>query len=103
MSENLTSISREKHDVSIRPASEFTDFAYWRELAKTRLCRYPMPDPETPCTPDLMEMWLDRLDLTQNDFLKTGAYKNLQDFVILNPTWTLFAFIGLCLELDNEK
>lgn len=88
--------------VSIRPASEFTDFAYWQELAKTRLGRYPMPDPQTPCTPELMDRWLDRLDLTEKDFLKTGAYKSLQDFIALNPNWPLFAFIGLCLELDKE-
>jgi hypothetical protein len=49
-----------------------------------------------------MGQWLNRLDLTEKQFLATGAYIDLGDYIARNPTWPLRAFIGLACEVAEE-
>jgi hypothetical protein len=44
-----------------------------------------------------MRRWLDRLDLTERDHLRIAS-TSLNDFIDLNPSWPLRAWIGLMLE-----
>jgi hypothetical protein len=91
-----------KTGVVIPAAPKFQDTEHWNGLAATYLSRYDLPGWDVPCNPEAMARWLDRLDLAECDFLRTGDYQSAQDFIALNPDWPLRAFIGLATEIRNE-
>jgi len=81
-------------------ASDFMDFDHWKGLASKHLGRYTYPDGNQPCSVESMMLWLDRLDLDEDDFLAAGA--KLDEFIELNPTWPIGAWLGLALEIKDE-
>ncbi len=82
---------------------KFCDAAYWNELAAKHLPRYDLPAWDVPCSPEAIERWLDRLDLSERDYLRTSGLKRLEEFMKLNPRWPLRAWIGTVLELKEEE
>lgn len=47
--------------------------------------------------------WLDRLDLSERDYLRACGLKRLDEFIELNPRWPLRAWLGTILELKEEE
>lgn len=76
---------------------KFNDSAYWNELAEKHLPAFNLPAWNTPCTPGQMAIWLERLDFTEKQYQK-HTNTSLKEFIELNPTWPLRAFIGTILE-----
>lgn len=91
-----------KTQVRASAIPKFCDAAYWDELAAKHLSRYDLPHWGVPCDPIAMERWLDRLDIAARDYFYMAGLKSLQEFIDLNPSWPLRAFIGLALEMKNE-
>jgi hypothetical protein len=77
----------------------FADDAVWQEMMEKSGCRYNLPDYGVPCTAADMNLWLERVGVDKAKFLATGEYRNMEDFMALNPKWPLRAFVGLLLEL----
>ena len=82
--------------------TDFTDSASWMELADKHLASYDLPRWHEVCSTEKMVQWLDRLDWTEKDF-KKWTNTTLDDFMLLNPTWPLRAFVGLILEHYDEQ
>ena len=81
--------------------SEFTDSQEWDALAKQHLVSYNLPDWSIPCSSANMMLWLDRLNLTEGDY-KNIFGGTVHDFMMMNPTWPLRAWVGLMLELARS-
>jgi len=79
--------------------SAFTDAEHWSELAQKYLTRYDLPNWHEPCAVEKMELWCDRLDLDYEQITNTTH----QEFIELNETWPLRAFVGLLLEQRDEQ
>lgn len=88
-------------NISLRGERDFLDAARWGELAAKHLARFNLPAWSVPCSPEEMRRWLDRLDMTERDHFRMTA-TNLSDFIKLNPSWPLRAWIGLACELAAE-
>lgn len=86
---------------SLRGKSEFRDADDWDKLAGKYLSRFNLPAWSVPCEPKAMKLWLERLDISRT-YIESMA-TSPDDFVKLNPTWPLRAFIGLALEFKNEQ
>ena len=84
------------NDVSIRPASSFMDCDWWSELFDLHLGRYPKPGDLDQCTEESMSRWMDRLEMAPL------SDTPLEDFVTLNPSWPLMAWLGTMLEIKHE-
>lgn len=82
---------------------KFCDAEHWDELAAKHLPRYDLPSWDVPCSPEAMERWLDRLDLSERDYLSMTGLKRLDEFIKLNPNWPLRAWIGTVLEIREEE
>jgi hypothetical protein len=82
--------------------SEFSDDLAWQGMMATSKCRYNLPDYGIPCSVADMTLWLERVGVEKADFLATGEYRSLEDFITMNPTWPLRAFVGLLLELPSN-
>lgn len=90
-----------KTQVRAAVAPKFCDAAHWDELAAERLPRYDLPAWDAPCEPVAMRRWLDRLNVTEAEYMRrTGT--SLADFCELNPEWPLRAWIGTVLEMHEE-
>lgn len=88
-------------EISLRGESEFMDATYWGELAGKHLSRFNLPGWNVPFSPEEMRCWLDRLDLSERDYLTMTATR-LADFIAINSAWPLRAWIGLVCELADE-
>lgn len=77
--------------------SEFQDANYWTILHAKHLGRYDPPKWTEPCTPEKMDLWLDRLDITPVANMRATNTSH-EDFIKLNPAWPLAAWLGLMLE-----
>jgi len=82
--------------VSNQLKSDFMDSAHWDTLAE-RLMPYRMPDWDVPATVQDMGVWLDRLEINEKVY-REAMNTSLHEWVDLNPTWPLRAFVGLLLE-----
>ena len=82
--------------------NSFTDSGRWLELADNHLSSYTLPDWQEPCTTERMTWWLERLDMTEKDYVKL-TNTDLEGFRRLNPDWPLRAFVGLILEHYDEQ
>ena len=82
--------------------STFSDSEHWLELAQRHLTSYDLPRWHEECSTDKMELWLARFDLDEKDYLKL-TNTTLAEFRKLNPDWPLRAFVGLLLELCDER
>lgn len=100
--ENHPSYSPRKTRFRTSAAPKFCDAVYWDELAAKHLPRHDLPAWGAPCDPEAMGQWLDRLRLTERDYLKATA-TSLQEFVALNPKWDLRAWLGTVLELVEHE
>ena len=80
----------------------FTDSEHWLELAQRHLKSYDLPKWPEECSTDKMELWLARFDLDEKDYLKL-TNTTLEEFRKLNPDWPMRAFVGLLLELYDER
>lgn len=87
----------------IETKSKYVDSVHWNEMFNKHLPSYTQPRYKTPCTVEHMEWWLYRLGVSKKEFCATGNYSGLEEFISLNPEWSLRAFIGLCLELKEYK
>ena len=82
--------------------TNFTDSEIWLELAQKHLTRYDLPKWSEECQIPNMELWLARFDMDEKDYLKL-TNTTLEEFRKLNPDWPLRAFVGLLLELHDER
>lgn len=80
----------------------FTDSGWWLELADKHLANYTIPDWHETCSRERMIWWLERLDMTEKDYVRL-TNTTLDEFRRLNPDWPLRAFVGLILELYDER
>ena len=79
-----------------------SEFEHWSGLSRLYLKSYHLPSPDLGCDVVSMERWLDRCGMTPQQYQKITK-TSLQEFIDLNPGWTLFGFIGLALEMVDEK
>lgn len=82
-------------------APRFYDAAHWNELAAKHLPRYDLPAWGVPCDMEAMRRWLERIGLSEKRYEKLTA-TSLGEFIELNPSWPLRAWIGLSLELNED-
>lgn len=80
----------------------WTDADHWDRLAAVCLPRHNLPRWDVPCSPEAMERWIDRLDLTEKEYSQ-ATNTSLADFCALNPTWPLRAWLGTVLEMKHES
>ncbi len=66
-------------------------------LADIHLSRYNLPSHQIPCSIEKMEVWLDRLNISKLLYEKQTK-TSLQEFINLNPGWSLRSWVGLVLE-----
>src|SRR3990170_2594041 len=85
------------NDVSLRSGSEFLDSEAWDELFQMHLGRYTHPKWSAICDPEVMRLWLDRLDMDEDLYFEMTK-TTLQDFINLNPGWPLFSWLGTVME-----
>ena len=74
----------------------YMDSNYWQDLATTYKLR--MPTYNVPCTVKGMRKYLRRLDIDCKQWLEYCGLNKLQQFIDLNPKYTLYAFAGNALE-----
>lgn len=82
--------------------TDFTDSGYSDELDDKHLASYRIPEWHEECSTERMIWWLERLDMTEKDYVKL-TNTSLDEFRKLNPDWPLRAFVGLILELYDER
>ena len=82
--------------------TNFSDSEHWLELAQRHLINYDLPRWHEQCSQDKMELWLDRIGMTEKDYLKL-TNTTLAEFKSLNADWPLRAFVGLLLEIRDER
>ena len=78
--------------------TDYLDAPKWREMASRAGLR--MPPGIEPCSVSRMRTFLNRLSLPAVHFCKHYGYHSLSEFIAKNPTWTLFGFVGVALELQ---
>ena len=81
--------------------NDFTDDVHWQELA-AKLTDYTLPKYGLPCTLEKMLLWLERTEISPRQYLTASGLKNLNEYVELNPTFPLRAFVGELLEMKAE-
>jgi len=75
---------------------DYMDSAYWQDLATRYKLR--MPSYNIPCTTKGMRKYLRKLDIDCRQWLEDCGLNKLQQFIDLNPKYTLYAFAGNALE-----
>ena len=85
-------------DVQLRDRDSFLDAKNWDYLETRWLMRYNLPDWHEPCQKDVMELWLDRMDISKKVYMDY-TQTSFEDWIKLNPRWPLRAWIGLMLEI----
>lgn len=93
----------EKTPSALMGRADFADSQYWDQLARLYLPHYDLPRWNIPYTVEQAGRWLERLNISEKDWLRVGGYRDLQDFSSLNPRWPLRAFVGLASELRAER
>jgi hypothetical protein len=74
--------------------SDFKDSDTWDLLAANQT-HYRLPEWDVPCTIAKMKEWEKRLDISDYQEVTQTSRK---DWMELNPTWPLRAYVGLLLE-----
>ena len=80
--------------------NHFTDDPHWQELAD-KLTNYTLPEYGVSCTIERMILWLERMEISPRQYLNATALENLHEYIELNPTFPLRAFVGELLELKE--
>ena len=92
----------EKHGVLLRSEASFSDSGTWNELAGKHVTRFNMPDWDEPCSVEQMGRWLDRLNISKDEYtVYTGT--DFEDWMAFNPDWPLRAFVGVLLEFIDTR
>lgn len=78
------------------------DGASGDDLAAKYLPQFDLPTDTKPCEPEAMERWLERLDITVAEYRHATKLRSLQDFIDLNPGWSLRAWLQTVLEMRHE-
>lgn len=79
---------------------DFADKAHWRELAGARGIH--LPAWYVTATGGRLGRFAERLGLTIHDVYAGTGCRSFRAFVQMNPTWPLFAHVGVLLELALE-
>ena len=96
MAQNDLAILREKGMLR----TDFSDSEHWEYLADRHLHSYTLPRWHEICTVGKMELWCDRLDLTDHEQVTNTTH---EEFIALNQDWPLRSFVGLLLEQVEER
>lgn len=80
---------------------DFSDDMTWVDLARRFYIRLPIW--KTPVTEQAMRKWLRKFRVTEKEYLQATGYKELGDFMKLNPDWPLRAWVGLLLEYVADR
>ena len=75
--------------------SEFKDSDEWEKMIEST--KYVLPGWEVLPTILLMELWLERLNISKRLYID-HMQTNLKDWIKLNPEWPLRSWVGLLLE-----
>ena len=79
---------------------DFTDTAAWRELAADRGLN--LPAWYVTSTGSRIQKYADRIGLSIRQIEDTTGCRSFAALARLNPTWPLFAVVGLLLEMAAE-
>lgn len=82
--------------------TDFGDIPHWKELEAKHLSRYHLPKWDKAPNIELMTLWLERMGWKEKDYIRHQA-TTLSEWIELNPTWPLRAWIGETLELIDEN
>lgn len=78
----------------------FTDTAHWRELAALAGIRLPLW--YQPATAGGVRRYALGLGLTLEQITDATGCKSFRTYAEINPTWPLWAVVGLLLELKHS-
>ena len=78
--------------------AEFKDSDEWGKLMEQT--RYVLPGWEVAPTVPLMELWLERLNISKHLYIDS-MQTSLKEWLDLNQDWPLRAFVGLLLEYKS--
>ncbi len=95
----LIDVSEPSTPAKIRTA--YSDDPTWVALAKRFYIR--LPSKARPPTPEKMRYWLRRFRVGEADYLAMTGYKRIENFLELNPDWSLRAWLGLLLEYVADR
>lgn len=79
---------------------DFADASHWRELAAA--AGFSLPAWYVTATGGKVQGFAERLGLTIHDVYAATGCRSFRSFVEMNPTWPLFAHVGVLLELAAE-
>ncbi|WP_246881599.1 hypothetical protein [Pseudomonas chlororaphis] len=79
---------------------DFADKAHWRELAGA--WGFHLPAWYVTATGGRLGRYAERLGLTIHDVHAGTGCRSFRAFVQMNPTWPLFAHVGVLLEIAAE-
>ena len=77
----------------------YKDEAHWDDLAR-KFGVGRMPSREDPVDATHIRKWLNKLDITFEEF--NAHFTDVKYFVKNNPTWTKYAAVGVLLELKDQ-
>jgi hypothetical protein len=80
---------------------DFPDIAAWRELAAARGLN--LPAWYVTSTGSRLQKYADRIGLSIRDVTDATGCRSFAALARLNPTWPLFAVVGLLLEMAAER
>lgn len=92
-----TSLEREANEHNYKLT--YLDSSYWQDLATKYKVR--MPSYNEPASVRGIRKYLKRCKVDNTTW--TEAYGNVGDWVVRNPTWTLYGAIGTMLELRDAS
>jgi hypothetical protein len=79
---------------------DFADAGNWRELAATADVR--LPAWYLPATAGRIQRYAEGIGLSIEQIADATGCKSYRSLAGMNPTWPLFAVVGLLLELATE-
>lgn len=97
----LAKAAEKREEGKSKYRTDFSDNAYWQELAKDK--NVVLPAWHVEPTPEKMRRWVRRLGLNISDYAKScGENWTYSDYAKLNPDWSLRPFVGILLEYKLE-
>ncbi|MGR3887466.1 hypothetical protein [Pseudomonas sp. 1152_12] len=79
---------------------DFVDAPHWRELAAAAAVRLPVW--YLPATAGRIQRYAEGIGLSIVQIAAATGCKSYRSLATTNPTWPLFAVVGLLLELKEE-
>lgn len=81
--------------------TNYQDEDFWKERASFYGFRMPMwwiPASETK----YVRRACKKLSINVEDFVSSSGFSNLSQLVSVNPTWTAFGMVGLCIDYKEN-